>query len=345
MESSFNTVNSLYSYLKNNWQLISEKERKSYVESLEKASESLLDNWVEIDEKINTLKEQLSEFEGEEPYTSKGTSFFELNMFEEASREFENELKSVKTPIVRLYLAYSYLYSEDLEKSKEMFIYLIHSEEKAIYKHFAYVGLGCLAVQQEQNEEAIVHFEKALTLTKNVDVVYNLGMCHYMEQRPQLAIPYFEQVLTSLPEDGESYYFLGKCHFENNQFQLAYNSWLTALQVVETRELLFTLAFDFEWIGLHSMAIHCYKRLQALGYDDDTIIHGLAWNYGLLDDREKAKELFLPLLAQSNDKNIILSFVWLLSTWGEEKQYESIMEKARSEVDTHPLFQKIKHLH
>lgn len=337
----FQKWDSLFDYVKANWKHLSEKERTAHVESLEQGRERLLSKWAEMDEKLALLEKDMDDFFQQMKtfrYESKGTSFFDLGMFEEAVKQFKQESKQSANEIIFLYLAFSQLYAEHWTGAKETFLFLLHSHEESIV-HFAYVGLGCLAVQEEQWDEAIAHFEKALTLTNNVDVVYNLGMCHYLQSQPTMALAFFEDVIKAMPDDGETYYYIGRCYIANDDVEKAFNAWLTALQVVETKEILFTLAYDFEWIGMHHGAIHCYERLLSLGYDDTAVWHGLAWNIGLMDEREKAKELFTTLLEQSDDVNVLTSYLWLLRTWGEKEELQRIANATNHILSNYPLCQ------
>ncbi|WP_216829218.1 tetratricopeptide repeat protein [Alkalihalobacterium elongatum] len=329
--------------LKNNWQKIGENERNEYINELAKLNEAVLDKWVEMDEELHDLKDEIQNFSFEcTRYRSKGTSFFELNLYDKAIDEFITEINSCRQPIAKLYLAYSYLYVENYDKAKEWLLFLIHSKESVWTQHFAYVGLGCAMAQQGKYDEAIPYFEKSLSLTKNTDVVYNLGVCHFLQHQPNLALPYFKEAIELLPEDGEAYYFLGRCYLELDQYDEACQTWITGLQLVETRGMLQTLAYEMEWMGYYAGAIHCYKRLLALGFDDIEVYHGLAWNYGLLDMRQNSDRLFMDLL-QKNPKNVScwISYLWLLKAWGEKAKFEKVRSYCYKLNFSHPLLEQI----
>ncbi|MFV8828339.1 tetratricopeptide repeat protein [Alkalihalobacterium sp. APHAB7] len=329
--------------LKNNWKKIGENERNDYINELAKLNEAVLDKWVEMDEELHVLKDEIKNFSYEcTSYSSKGTSYFELDLYHQAIEEFLKEIKAHRHPIVKLYLAYSYLYVQNYEKAKEWFLYLIHSKESISSQHFAYVGLGCLMAQQEKYDEAITYFEKSLSLTNNSDVVYNLGMCHFLQHQPSLALPYFREAIELLPEDGDVYYFLGRCYVELDKYDQACQTWVTGLQLVESKGMLQTLAYEMEWMGYYAGAIHCYKRLLALGFDDTEVYHGLAWNYGLMDMRQSADKLFMHLIQENPYQvNCWISYLWLLQAWGEKTKFEKVRSYCNRLNFSHPLLEQI----
>ncbi|OLO42538.1 hypothetical protein BTR23_00530 [Alkalihalophilus pseudofirmus] len=329
--------------LKNNWQKIGENERKEYINELGKLNEAVLDKWVQMDEELYSLKNEIKNFKDEfTMYSSKGTSFFDLNLFDQAIKEFLTEIQTNRQPIVKLYLGYSYLYIQNYDKAKEWFLFLIHSKETILAQHFAYVGLGCLMAQQGKYDDAIPYFEKSLTLTNNSDVVYNLGMCHFLQQQPKLAYSYFKEAIELVPEDGEAYYFLGRCYLELECYDQACQTWISGLQLVETKSMLQTLAYEMEWMGYYAGAIHCYKRLLMLGFDDVEIYHGLAWNYGLLDMRQSADKLFMHLIRENPyDPNCWISYLWLLQTWGEHTKFNKVRSYCNQLNICHPLLEQM----
>lgn len=343
MEKWFEHWNEYFEHLYENWQYLEDGVKQEHLNALKKSSEQVLDNYVLMDEKITLLEEKKHKKMVVTNFRSQGISYYNLNMFEKAVEELEKEWKGNKQPIFLLYLSFAYLYTQSYDKAKESFIYLLHANyEDKRFQHFAYVGLGCISVQLENFEEAITHFDKSLRLTMNEDVLYNLGICYYLQQQPEIAIEYFEKVLTYLPDDGESYYFQGCCYEQMGENSKAYESWFCGLQVAETRELLLTMAYKFEEMGLFITALHCYKRLESLGNRDVTIYHGLAWNLGLIDDREKSKQLFTFLLEKNGTNvNLWISYLWLLRNWNEEENFNENYKLFQKKIGTHPLVEQL----
>ncbi len=150
-------------------------------------------------------------------------------------------------------------------------------------------------MQKGRTDQAIASFERANTLTANPDVVYNLGVCHYTVNNFAIAKDYFEQSLQFFSEDGEACYLLGCCEWELGYKERALEAWMMSLQLLHTPAALQSLAFVCEWHGYHLAAIHCYQRLKKLHSSQVDWLHGLAWNYALLDNVEEANRYFQEL--------------------------------------------------
>ncbi|MFC0559915.1 tetratricopeptide repeat protein [Halalkalibacter alkalisediminis] len=300
------------------WALMSQEEQKEQLHYLEETAGTLLDTWTEMDEKINDLREEVGRTDSIS-FHSKGTWFYELEMFERASLELENEkTNGDKDLLRRLYLGFAFLFSMQVAKAKETFLYLIQVSVHPQIKHFAYMGLGCLQTQEERIQDAIVSFEAAKQLTLTTDVVYNLGVCYFYEEAFHLAEKYFMTYCEEEPEDGEALFFLGCCQWENIKKEDAWASWTTSINLLKSTEALLSLAYVCEWHGYHYLAIHCYKRIQEIHGDTIPTLHGLAWNFALIDDKENALKFFRDVLRlDPGNSDIRQSLQWLGATWPE----------------------------
>ncbi|OIJ14782.1 hypothetical protein BKP37_07320 [Anaerobacillus alkalilacustris] len=315
---------------------------------------ALLDTWMEMEDKLEDIKEIKSTHQiGSQTYhgavqwiprSLEGPKYFDLEIFDKAIEtlkvEIEKEMKN--EAVLYLYLGFSYLYEGELDKAKETFLYVLKTSLNKVEKHFSYVGLGCLFGRRHHYEEAINYFEKANSLYSNTDVPYNIGMAFVMMKKYELALPYLLKIIEANEDDGEAQYFLGHCYLQMGDESKAFEAWYSALQVLEFKDLLVTLAYEFELYGYYTAAIHCYKRLQAIGFDETWVHHGIAWNYGLLDQKSTAIDLFEKLvIAHPKDTNIWISYIWLLSKWDQKDQLRKIVLKLKMNNIRHPLIEKI----
>ncbi|WP_332630160.1 tetratricopeptide repeat protein [Halalkalibacter flavus] len=318
--------NAIYENIEKKWTFMSEAEQENQLKYLEEAAGTLLDKWTELDEKINELKDPKKEREPSFSYTSKGTTFYELEMFEQAARTLKKE--SVNGPndeLRRLYLGFAYLFSEQLEEAKEAFIYIIQVSIYPALKHFAHVGLGCVQTREERLDDAIVSFEKANDLTSSLDVVYNLGICYFYNEVFHIAKQYFLSYIKQVPDDGEAFFFLGCCQWQDGSLDEAWTSWTTSISLLDSEESLLALAYVCEWHGYHQAAIHCYKRVQEKHLGSVNVLHGLAWNYALLDDKTNAIRTFHEAMrVDPNNKNITYSLNWLQKSWPEISELQLV---------------------
>lgn len=327
----------------------SSKLNENLYEELAKECGALLETWMEMEDKLDDIKELKAELNSESktlalPKNLEGPTYFHLDMFDKAIRSLKTEIENENSHelILYLYLGFSFLYEGKINEGKEAFLFVVHTSLNKLEKHFAYVGLGCLYGRIHQYEEAIHYFEKANSLYNNVDVPFNIGMAFVMLKKYELAIPYFEKTIKMNEEDGEARYFLGSCYLKLGNETKAFEAWYTALQLLEYKDLLVTIAYEFEKFGYYSAAIHCYKRLEALGFHEAWVDHGIAWNYGLLDEKELAISMFENLLlTNEKDLNIWISYLWLLSKWDDEERFQTLIKRAKLENINHPLIDKI----
>ncbi len=330
----------------------SNKLNENLYEELAKECGALLETWMEMEDKLDDIKElkmqKIPSVQSEKAFSKlnhlEGPHYFDLEMFTKAIPILKNEIANEARHelVLYLYLGFSYLYEGKINEGKEAFLFVVQTTLNPLEKHFAYLGLGCLYGRVHQYEEAIHYFEKANSLYNNVDVPYNIGMAFVMLKKYQLAIPYFEKTIEENDEDGEARYFLGFCYLKLGNETKAFESWYAALQSIEYKDLLVTIAYEFEHYGYYSAAVHCYKRIEALGFQENWVTHGIAWNYALLDKKEQAVAMFEELIENNPEEtNVWISYLWLLSKWDDQERFVTYREKAKQHHIQHPLIDKI----
>ncbi|UCZ54809.1 tetratricopeptide repeat protein [Bacillus shivajii] len=330
-------------WLMDNKDMLNENELKQWVEHLSKEQDQLLEVWSTQNELLEEIKDELTtsnpfSFQKEDE-THTGISYFELGLYEEAIREFQAGLDGQQNSArLYLYLGFSQLYIEQPNEAKESFLNVLHRSKDPTEHHFALVGLGLQAGQEENIEEAIHYFEKSEVLLFNSDVVYNLGICYLLLKMPKEALQYFQKMVHKGETDSESYFWLGKCFESLGRNTEAMEAWYETIQRTKSKKLIRTLAFIFEENGNFSCAIYCYERLKSLGYNEAFVLHGMAWNYGLLDERKKSMEMFEELLyLEPTNINAMISYLWLLYRWEEIEKFKQLKERISHENLSHPL--------
>lgn len=326
---------------------LTDKEKQYWIEQLTVENEKLLEMWSEQLELIDELKEKLltsaplSFKKGNENLF--GVSYFELGLYEKAIQVLMEELEDSNQPSrIFLYLGFAYLYLNDDEKGKEHFLNVIYRTPDKLEKHFGFLGLGMASARKEDIQQAISYFENAEKLHFNPDVMYNLGICYLLLNMPNEAKRYFEQVIESGEGDAEAYYWLGKCYMDSENKTLAMETWYEAVHHFDSEDLLLSLAVEFEERGQFACSLFCYERLRDIGSDDKNTLHGISWNYGLMDDRKKAKDGFKELFIQyPNHINGWISYLWLLNKWGEHEEMKKAKERIAAIGIAHPLITKL----
>ncbi|ADU30168.1 tetratricopeptide repeat protein [Evansella cellulosilytica] len=334
-------------WLINNQQNLTDKEKKYWIAFLSEQNEILLDVWSEQLELLDEVKDNLLSSESltfkKEQENVEGISFFHLGLYSKAIDSLSNEVDNTEHPSrIYLYLGFSYMYLNKNDKAKEHLLNVIYRSDDQLEKHFAFLGLGIQAGRDNDIEQAISYFEKAEELLFNGDVVYNLGICYLLLEMPKEAIAFFNKVIGSGEGDGEAYYWLGKCYMDTGNTTMAMETWYQAVHEFDNKEILLSLASEFEEEGFFSCALYCYERLYELGMEERLALHGLAWNYGLLDQRDKSINRFEQLLEDSpEDINVWISYVWLLKQWDEKEKLDTCLKKISQLEIQHPLLKKI----
>ncbi|MBU9723915.1 MULTISPECIES: tetratricopeptide repeat protein [Bacillaceae] len=337
----------LCQWLLQNQHQLSENEKEYWIKHLSHAHDKMLEVWSEQLELLDEVKEKLLHkaplsFSKNAVDDVQGISYFHLGVYEKAIEELNHELMIHPHPArIYLYKGFSHLYMNEDSKAKECFLTTVQQTTDALEKHFAFLGLGIESGRTEDMEQAITYFEKAEALQFNPDVVYNLGICYLLLDMPKQALPYFKKVVDSGEGDAEGYYWLGKCYFEIGDRTNGMETWYNAVQEFDSKDLLLTLAVEFEEKELFSCSLYCYERMNELGYEKPAIEHGLAWIYGLMDERGKSKETFTKFLTENPyEINAWISFIWLLIKWDDD-MLVSVKDKVQSLGLSHPLLDKI----
>lgn len=303
---------------------------------LEWMKELTLDTWVAMDEQLEQRRKK------EQPYRSRGTAYYELGMYEKAAAQFMNELKQLEHPMIRLYAGFSLVQIKLYDKGREHFFHVIEYSRDERASYFALCGLADISVRLKEYERAIEYYEKAIEINTHPDVVYNLGMCFFHLGKIDCALFYLEQLLRENGVDFGVYYLLGRCYAQLNELERANSAWLCALQLTSAKNDLLAIAYELEEVAHYLSAIHCYKRLLQCGYRDDSIVYGLAWNYGLIDERELSLEWFQKLFKQGRvDPTVWLSFVWLLKKWNDQPLLNKYSQQIEQFIDAFPHYESL----
>ncbi|WP_026689517.1 tetratricopeptide repeat protein [Alteribacter aurantiacus] len=327
---------------------LSTDQQHTIIHDLEHDHAKLLDLWTIQDELLSSLKTVLCgghplSFSTPTP-SSEGIGYYLLEMYDKSKRKLSEELSGTanKTRLL-LYLGYACIYEEDDERAIDAFLTVYQQTDDDVEKHFSLVGLGLVQGRKEQIEEAIPFFERALTVKQNDDVVYNLGTCFYWLKKYEMAKEWFYRAVEASP-DPEALYWLGKTYALCGDEQKAFELWYNVIEEPKDFDVVLTLACEFEERGEFLCALHCYNKLVEFGIETEAVIHGTAWNLGLMDRKKESYDLFVTLVNQyPKNVNGWISFLWLLTKWGWTSEQEWVLSYLKKEKVSHPLLEKILH--
>ncbi|SDB91161.1 CDC27 family protein [Shouchella lonarensis] len=287
------------------WQTLYEHARTTpiagdhpYVKTLEHMTQQLLNLWGTMDEQLQALKHELANRRAFLAYETKGTELFAADCFEQALEQLQTEEACGEADCVRrLYVGYAALYTEKNECARDHFAYVLQVAVTPLLTHFAYFGLGLLAMVRHDWEQAIIHFERAESLTSNTDVVYNLGVCYYLLGAYESAACYFHTYVNR-HEDCDVYVLWGLSLMKAGRVEEGKKVWLASAALTDSDALLARLAESAEWFGVHDLACHCYEQLMQINGETIPLLHGFAWNKALSGDEEGL--LLLATLGQAD---------------------------------------------
>jgi tetratricopeptide (TPR) repeat protein len=99
-------------------------------------------------------------------------------------------------------------------------------------RHQNALMMRALALDELGNTtKAISAYERALSVLTNKELIYNLGVCYFSDERYQDAINTLNRLYAIDHADAEVPYLLGECYFELSDYEVAANYFKEAHQV------------------------------------------------------------------------------------------------------------------
>ncbi|PYZ98392.1 hypothetical protein CR205_07300 [Alteribacter lacisalsi] len=327
---------------------LTETQQAVILDQLEEEHARILDLYTIQHELLSSVRETIGSgsrnpyafTESTEP--TEGLGYFQLEMYRHAIEKLVREAAaSPQRTRLLLYLGFACVYEECDEAALDALMSVIHQSADRSELHFAYTGLGLLKGRSGQMEEAVMCFEKALTLINNPDVLYNLGTCYFYLEKYDLASASFESFVKTEP-DAESYYWLGQSRLMGGNVTLAHEAWYEAVQYAPGREVILSLAAAFEEQGEFLCAFHCYEHLAGDEPENEMVLHGKAWTLGLMDRRTESCELFRKAVQLwPYNTNIWISYLWLVTKWRDTEEYNRVIKGVNAQKLRHPLLESL----
>jgi protein O-mannosyl-transferase len=151
----------------------------------------------------------------------------------------------------------------------------------------AYYNLGCDALDQGNNAEAINYLKKAVSLTDDDDnapwtdhsqAYNNLGYAYLCEGQVTNAVTNFEMAVRIRPDFPEAFYNLGRAFLDNHQPDVAIDCFQRALALApNVAETHYKLANALAQLGRNAEAIAQYSNALQLRPGMDEAANNLAW--------------------------------------------------------------------
>ncbi|GGE11640.1 hypothetical protein GCM10011571_11260 [Marinithermofilum abyssi] len=324
-------------------------------QQLTSACDEILSAWSEVEEAIARMLHHFPDLAMEEEEVGEefwldsslvrtfreGQGYYQLMMFREAKPFFHQVVEEEPEFLLgRVYLALSHFQEKQMDDAHRHFRLVADTAESDYFVAFAYHMMGCVKVMMEQDERAIPHFEKSLSLIpENPDGWFNLGACHYRLKDYHEAVPFFYRSLLLNPDDWESMYYLSCCFQQTKQWEsLAY--WRQAVyQKTNSPSIMECIAHDCEDAGDPEQALHWYRKLAARDPKRISVYHGMGWNLWAAGKREEAY-LWLKkgLALDPNHPDLLFAFLWFTMQDGQMDEAKKLLKKIPTTLLNHPLW-------
>lgn len=328
---------------------------QSKLMQIKKECDQLLESWVLIEEEIAHLLSTHPELvDSEEEYDEEiwltesvvrqfrqGQGYYGLTMFHEARSLFKKVVEDEPDFLLgRIYLGLSEFQENRLEEATYHFRIVSKTGSKEMFVGFAEHMMGCIAVRLGEDNQAIKHFSKTVTiLPDHSDAWFNLGASHYRLGEYQEAIPNFYHALALNEDDWESMYYLSSCYRQYNEWGSVSYWRLASYEKTNHPQIIESIAEDYEEMNQPEEAIHWYRRLLDVDKQNPKAFHGIAWNLWVKNDVEGS--LFWikrGLTLFPNDGNLLFTFVWICMAQGDMEKAESALNNLPEDSAEDPLW-------
>ncbi|MBO8170745.1 MAG: tetratricopeptide repeat protein [Bacillaceae bacterium] len=337
---------------------------------LRQMSDTILDQWIEFEEKMAELVDtpplpalentasttltghqetptksdhQTIELISEEAshHFRRGQGYFDLHMYEQSIPHFIRVIEQEpELNVARLYLALGYFHAQKLDEAQIHLNLLLHTEDHPLLVAFSHNLMGCVFLQKGNTVPAIDHFSQALEIFSDFsDAAFNLGYTLIKQGKYQEAI----SVLLPVAEDNqyddwETVSMLSEAYRKLGDEQTADE--LNQKLLSEHRDpfSMQHLASQYEKNGNHLNATICYARVLEQDPANSEAWHGLGWNTWLHQPSTRGiiylkKAITLAPLRL----DYWFSYGWILYHTGEVEKAETVFHRLLEQEANHVL--------
>ena len=140
-------------------------------------------------------------------------------------KKYEEALK-IYSSLATIYEKGEYLYGcaaayYMLGKYEEVLSYCEKLVDYPSYEFDALILQGKCLVKLSRRREAIEAFKKAVEIREEGEIYYNIGVCYYEENNLDSAINYYKKAIELCPNLTEAYLKIAKCYCEKSQYEIA----------------------------------------------------------------------------------------------------------------------------
>lgn len=260
----------------------------------------------------------------------RGIGYYDLWMYDKATVQLENIIK--KYPdfyLARIYSAMTYFKKKDYVNAKEEIFFLFKFTDDAVLNSLAHNLLGMIYGYIQDDNQAIVHFKKAIELKEKWDEPkFNLAIIYYRESLYVEAIKIFEELYSHNDNDWEVLFYLGKSYQKINQFEIADNYYKKIYNITKSPEVIKQIAIYFEKNNCFQKASFWYKKLLTNTPNKIEALIGLGKNIWLDSDKKTGMLLIKKSLClDSENPEGLLLYAWMLTDQKNNEEVIKVMDK------------------
>lgn len=245
----------------------------------------------------------------------KGIGFYDLVMYDKAMIHLEKVIsKYPDFNLARLYKAMAYYKKGENDPARREALILLQFSEEPNLNSLAHNILGMVYSNLKEYEEAIQHFNHAVSLNQKWEEPrFNLAMVYYKLSRFQDALLLFEKLYESNPKDWEVVFYLAKTYQKLKDDHKANEFFKKTFQITKHPEVIKQIIHYFESRKNIPQAIHWYYKWLNLEINSAVLI-GLAKNIWIMGEKEKGTAIIKKALSlDRNNLEALFIYAWMLT--------------------------------
>jgi len=205
----------------------------------------------------------------------------------------------------------------------------------------AYYGLGMTYTKMRRFSDALPLLEKAVELNPDYkDAYFYIGSAHQDINNFDKAADAYEKFLESAPENAwETYYKLGVCRIELEQFDAAIAAFLEAYkEKSEDQRIIYDLAQAYEKAKQYDKAEEFYLKISELTPDDPVRAYRAVL---MMYDKAKMTDKSIEIAKRISeiDSNNYESFYNLGFMYQNAKRYNEAIEAYKKAIELNPGYE------
>jgi len=273
----------------------------------------------------------------------KGQGYYSLLMYPHASKHFKEVVQlEPDLEVARMFLAFSEMMSGSWDEADRHFQLLTNTTDQKILKATALNARGCMLAAYGKWDQALHQFERSIEIyPKLKDPIFNKALVLMELDNYSEAKQIWIELAKQDKEDWEVLLQLAACYIHERQEEQANFTLTKVINATNDPEILVETAKMFENLRQFGNAAVCFRLLLSQDPENPSAWHGLGWNlwhaeglpmgleyirkaitmspsnpdyqfsYGwilhLLEDYDKAEEVFRAILEQEGKYTLALA--------------------------------------